>query len=169
MGSVGGGFGTLSDEVVLAVSPGTQGGSGSRTVSTIGGAAACLFGTLRGGAGGLSVGTLRDGAGGLSVSTLRGGAGELLSAGSAFDGVVVWVGVARPVKTVVSCLRLCTWLSVSGAKGEPGEGLLSARRMSRMPARIRSLDDASGIVSFLGNHDTVSHTRSVLVSQTQIL
>jgi hypothetical protein len=157
MGSVGGGFGTRSEEVVLDFLPGTQGGSDSRTVSTIGGAAACLFGTLRGGDGGLSVGTLRV------------GAGELLSAGSAFACVVVWVGVARPVKTVVSCLRLCTWLSVSGAKGEPGEGLLSARRMSRMPARIRSLDDASGIVSFLGNHDTVSHTRSVLVSQTQTL
>ncbi len=71
------------------------------------------------------------------------------------------LGDVSPVIRVVSCRRLWTWLSVSGAKGEPGDGLFKACRMSRMQARMRSLEEASGIVTFLGNHEMVSQILSV--------
>ena len=56
-------------------------------------------------------------------------------------------------------------LSVSGAKKvEPGDGLFRACRMSPMPAKIRSFDDAIGIVTLVGNHASVSQMRVALVS-----
>ena len=77
--------------------------------------------------------------------------------------------VDMPVRILVSCLRAWTWLSVSGANGEPGNGLFRAATMLLMPVRIRSLDNASSIMTLVGNQDTVSQMCTACVSHTQIV
>ena len=122
--------------------------------------------------------TLKDGS--LVFSVCAGGSSGLwlVSVGAAGAGMVmVWSVLAlpgagssaMPVRISVSCLRAWTWLSVSGANGEPGDGLFRAATMLLMLARIRSLDDASGIVTLVGNQDTVSQMRSARVSHIQIV
>ena len=56
---------------------------------------------------------------------------------------------------------------MSGASGELGDGWWRACRMSRMPAKMRSLDDANGMVSFVGNPERVSQMRVARISQSQ--
>jgi hypothetical protein len=63
--------------------------------------------------------------------------------------------------------RAAALLLVSGARGEPGEGCWSACRMSWAPAMMASTDEARGMVTFVGNHSSVSEVRSARVSQTQ--
>ena len=122
--------------------------------------------------------TLKDGS--LVFSVCAGGLSGLwlVSVGAAGAGMVmVWSvlvlpgagSVAMPVRISVSCLRAWTWLSVSGANGKPGDGLFRATTMSLMPARIRSLDDLSGIMTLVGNQDTVLQMRSARVSHIQIV
>ena len=77
------------------------------------------------------------------------------------------LGAARLLRMAVSWWSAATWLSVSGSSGEPGEGLVSAARMSVMPARIKSLEEAIGMVTFVGNHVMVSQVRVARVSQIQ--
>jgi hypothetical protein len=60
-----------------------------------------------------------------------------------------------------------TWLSVRGARGEPGGGLFRAVVMSLRPARMRSLEEARGMVTCVGNNETVSTMRSVRKSHGQ--
>ena len=76
--------------------------------------------------------------------------------------------VVSPVRREVSCLSAATWLSVSGARGEPGDGFFSASRISWIPAKTRSEDEASGILTFVGNQEMVSQMRSARVSHTQM-
>ena len=122
--------------------------------------------------------TLKDGS--IVFSVCAGGSSDLwlVGVGAAGAGMVMvrsvlvlpGVGLAAMlVRISVSCLRAWTWLSVSGANGETGDGLFRAATMLLMPARIRSLDDASGFVTLVGNQDTVSQMHSARVSHTQIV
>ena len=122
--------------------------------------------------------TLKDGS--LVFSACASGSSGLwlVSVGAAGAGMVmVWSVLALPgaglaallVRILVSCLRAWTWLSVSGANGDPGNGLFRAATMSLMPARIRSLDNVSGIMNLVGNQDTVLQMCSKRVSHTQIV
>jgi hypothetical protein len=45
--------------------------------------------------------------------------------------------------------RAATWLWMSGASGEPGEGFWRASVILWTPARIRLLDEASGVVALV--------------------
>ena len=116
--------------------------------------------------------TLKDGS--LVFSVCAGGSSGLwlVGVGAAGAGMVMVQSVlalpgvgsaAMPVRILVSCLRAWTWLSVSGANGDPGDGLFRATTMLLMPVRIRSLDDVSGIVTLVGNQDTVSQMCSARV------
>jgi hypothetical protein len=76
----------------------------------------------------------------------------------------------KPVSKVVSCWRAETWLLVTGAKGELGHGFRRASATSfRRPARMRSADEASGMVPFIENHETVSEIRSARITNIQIV
>jgi hypothetical protein len=78
--------------------------------------------------------------------------------------------VQRLVRIVESWWRAATWLLVSrGARGEPGDGLLRATVMSLRQARMRSLEEARGMVICVGNHEMVLAMHSVRKSQIQIL
>jgi hypothetical protein len=72
-----------------------------------------------------------------------------------------------PVIKAVSCRRAATWLSVTGAKEEPGDEFRRASAMSFRPARMRSVDEASGMVTLVENHETVSGMRSARVANIQ--
>ena len=129
--------------------------------------------------------TLKDGSWVFSTSTGGSSGGRWGAVGIGLVGVegagagTVAVGLvlaplnagsaAMQVRISVSCLRAVTWLSVSGANGEPSKGLCRAATMSQMLVRIRSLDDVSGIVILEGNQDTVSQMCSTCVSHTQIV
>jgi hypothetical protein len=126
--------------------------------------------TLRGGAGpdcGVTLGVGSMGA------TLRGGVGSGVGTSvggtGAGDGAGLGAGVAMLVSRAVISLSACTWLSVRGASGELADGLFKAVTMSWMPASTRSVEDASGIVTFVGNHETVSQMRAQRVSQSQMV
>jgi hypothetical protein len=68
--------------------------------------------TLRGGGAGAP--TLRDGAAGMG--------GEMGVAGGIRTGGGMVGGELRPVRRTESWCSAATWLSVRGARGEPGEG-----------------------------------------------
>jgi hypothetical protein len=76
-------------------------------------------------------------------------------------------GELRPVSRRESCCKAATWLSVRGASGEPGEGFWRASVMSCRPARIRSVEEARGMVTFVGNQEIVSAIRSARESHSQ--
>ena len=128
--------------------------------------------TLRGGVGA----TLRDGIG----STLRGGVGSTLRGGAGMgDKVGAAVGLVGAdgggvgdtmlVSNVVRSSSAWTWLSVRGANGELFNGLLRASIMSCIPARTRSVEEASGMVTLVGNQAMVSQMCSRRVSHIHIL
>jgi hypothetical protein len=76
------------------------------------------------GCGGGGGGTLGgDGAGGVAA-TLRSGLAVGGCTGSGGEAVAMGASGHRPVSTAVMVLRAATWLSVTGASGEPGEGFL---------------------------------------------
>jgi hypothetical protein len=127
--------------------------------------------TLRGGAavgGGVGGGT-GVGSGGGGGSWFNGGVGcgtgvdcgaSTLRTGAASGGdVVVW-GTASPVSSVSSCCKAVSWLSVSRVSEDEGDGCWRARPMSLRVARIRSLEEARGILILVGNQEIVSDTRS---------
>ena len=119
------------------------------------------------GCGGGVGGTLGgDGAGG-GAATLR--SGLLVGGCTSIGGEAVAMGASgqRPVSTSVMVLRAATWLSVTGASGEPGEGFWSALVMSCNAARMRSVDEARGIVTLVGNQESVSEMRVARVSHIQ--
>ena len=126
---------------------------------TLFGAAGAMKSTLRGGSGLCAWrgwgSTLRGATGFLSASVRRVGASS---------EKMVWGGLATVVRTRVNCSSASCKLSVSGAKVEPGDGFLRACMMSPMPARIRSFEDAIGIVTLVGNHTSVSQMREARVS-----
>jgi hypothetical protein len=106
--------------------------------------------------------TLRSGSD-CGVDTLRGGAG---SSSGASTGLVTGIS---PVTDSDRSFRAVTWLSVSGLRGEPGVGFWRASRISWMPARIRSFEEAIGMLTFVGNQEIVSQTRIERVSQIHAL
>jgi hypothetical protein len=65
---------------------------------------------------------------------------------------------------VINCSRALLWLSDWGMNGDRGSGFCSAWAMSRRLAKIMSVDELLGIATFVGNHATVSHTRTSRVS-----
>ena len=135
-------LGTLRDASVV-VGLGASGGRGtlSRTGTTLNGA---------------SVGSEECGTVGGAVNK---GSDDVLGVG----GVC---GLATVVRMLVSCSKASWWLSVKGARGEPGDGCCRACTMSCKPARMRSLDEASGIVTLVGNHSKVSHMCVARVSHS---
>jgi hypothetical protein len=138
---------------------GNSDGSAEMTLGPTGGRLGALLvgvfdrGTLRAEAG--LAGSKGDGAG-------RGGT---LRAGTGLAGT----GVARPVRRVWMSWRVATWLSVRGARGEPADGLAIACARSARLARMRSLEEARGMVTLVGNQETASQMRSARVSQIQTL
>jgi hypothetical protein len=54
-------------------------------------------------------------------------------------------------------------------RGDPGFGLQRALRMSWMPARIMQLEEVRGMQTSVGNHETLSQSRMVQVSQIQMV
>lgn len=72
------------------------------------------------------------------------------------------------VRTVVSWCKAATWLLVRGGNGEPA-GLARACRMSVMPAKMRSLNEASSMVTLVGKHVTVLQTQLLRVSHIQMV
>jgi hypothetical protein len=120
--------------------------------------------TLRTGAVGTLVGSVL-GWGSVSVTTLRAGPAVTL-----VGSVLGWgSGCARPVRRRVSWWSVATWLSVRGARGEFADGFCRAVVMSWMPAMMRSVDEARGMVTLVGNHDTVSEMRSVREANIQMV
>lgn len=101
----------------------------------------------------------------------------MAGAGRVYVGVGVFVGsngsgrtgAVMLVSRVVSLWSAATWLLVSGARGDPGDGLARARRMLRMPALMMLLDDANSMVTLVGNHDTVSQACVARVAQIQMV
>jgi hypothetical protein len=84
--------------------------------------------------------------------------------------VVSWVvAVQIPVSKSVRFCNAVTWLSVKGAKEAAGDGWLRAVVISVSAARIRSLEEARGMVTFVGNQETVSEIRSARVSSIQMV
>jgi hypothetical protein len=135
------------------------------------GSAETRLGPPEGRLGALSVGVFDDG------GTLRADAGLV---GSEGDGArrggtlragtgLAGTGVARPVRRVWMRWRVATWLSVRGARGEPADGLAIACVRSARLARMRSLEEARGMVTLVGNQEIVSQMRSARVSQIQTL
>ena len=128
----------------------------------------CLGGFVAGAA------TLRieravDGGVGVGVGdaiTLRGG-----SLGGGVGTVVIDSGVSvqMPVNKVVRFCKAVTWLSVKGASEAAGDGFRRAVVMSVKAAKTRSLEEASGMVTFVGNQETVSEIRSARVSSIQMV
>ena len=90
------------------------------------------------------------------------GIGILVAAGtgrmvSGIGGTAGTGGVARPVRMVVSCRMAVMWLFVSGTCGDVGlVGLFNACRMSCMPPRSISLDEAKHRSTLVGSHAMVS-------------
>jgi hypothetical protein len=70
--------------------------------------------------------TLRDGPAEGKSDVLR-GSGASQMGGDTGTGAA---GVCRSVRRLVSWFRVATWLSVSGARGEPGDGCWIACRIS---------------------------------------
>jgi hypothetical protein len=64
----------------------------------------------------------------------------------------VAVVVQMPVSNSVRFCKAVTWLSVRGAKDAAGDGCWRAVVMSFNAARMRSLEEARGMVTFVGNH-----------------
>jgi hypothetical protein len=59
-------------------------------------------------------------------------------------------------------------LSVTGARAEPGSGFRRASAMSFGTARrMRSVDEASGMVILVGKHETVSEMRTARIANIQ--
>lgn len=123
---------------------------------------------LRGGAmvgGGVSGGTGGRSGGGAG-SQFNGGVGcemgvdcgATLKAGAASGGDGVVRGMESPVSSVVSCCKVVTWLSVSRASEDAGDGCWRAWAMSLRAARISSLEEVSGILMLVGNQERVSDT-----------
>ena len=70
-------------------------------------------------------------------------------------------GIGLPfVKSSDRLSSMVASLSVRGAKGDPDDGLLRAFMMLRAPAMTKSIDDARGMVTLVGNHWSVSSIRS---------
>jgi hypothetical protein len=118
--------------------------------------------TLRGG---LSVAGV-----GVGVSTtLRGGRSVGSGIGVVGTALLVMEVAHRPVSNSVRFCEAVTWLLVMGAKGEPGDGCGRAVVMSCRAARMRSLEEARGMVTFVGNQEMVSEICSARVSNIQIV
>jgi hypothetical protein len=134
-------------QVGASVTGGGGVGGGSGVVS---GVENCTFG--------VGVGVSTTLRGGLSV----GGGGGVDGAGTS-----VMALVHRPVSnSLVRFFRAATWLSVMGAtNSKPGDGFRRAVAMSCRVARMRSLDEARAMVSFVGNHETVFEICSARVLQ----
>ena len=58
---------------------------------------------------------------------------------------------------------------MSGSSVDPGGGCRKAWTMSPMTARIKSFEEAIGMVTFVGKHAIVSQIRVARVSQSQIV
>jgi hypothetical protein len=134
------------------------------------GRAETRLGPTGGRLGALSVGVFDRGAlradAGLVVSEGDGARrGGTLRAGTGLAGT----GVARPVSRVWMRWRVATWLSVRGARGEPADGMVIACVRSARLARMRSWEEARGMVTLVGNQEIVSQMRSARVSQIQTL
>ena len=76
-------------------------------------------------------------------------------------------GVTRRVRMVVSCRMAVMWLVLRGTCGDAGLGLFNAWRMSFMPPRMISLDEAKGRSTLVGSYVMVLQIRSERVSQIQ--
>jgi hypothetical protein len=75
-------------------------------------------------------------------------------------------GAATEAKSSGSRVRAWCWLASRGMNGEAGEGFWRAYTKSRAAARARS-EEAVGMGILLGNHASVSATRSAHVSVIQ--
>ena len=87
------------------------------------------------------------------------GAGRLMSVGTE----MARGGAATEMSSSVSCMRASWWLSISGGSGD---GFCSAWTISRMPARITSFEDASGMRTFVGNQTSMLQIRTARVCTT---
>jgi hypothetical protein len=111
-------------------------------------------GNKPGGGGGATVGCSSAGCG-----KKPGGGGNMVD-GSLMGGA--W-SLLTPVITSISSRSAWTWLGTKGV-GCAVDRAVTASLRSWSPARIRSVELASGIVAFVGNHDTVSQMRVFRVS-----
>ncbi len=73
------------------------------------------------------------------------------------DVVVLW-------RISMSCMSAVLWLSVSGARGEFGDRLRKVAVMSVTPARIISIENMVGMVTFVGNQVKVLQMHCAWVS-----
>jgi hypothetical protein len=124
-----------------------------------------------------TLGVCAAGVGDGSGSTLVGGAAGVGSvcSGGTLGGSATGVGSAcgigverRLVRTSARVLSVFVSLSVSGASGEPAEGCWRAWTMSLAPAITKSIDDARGMITCIGNQSRVSQVRSRRVSNAQV-
>jgi hypothetical protein len=83
-------------------------------------------------------------------------------------GTLLGIASSRELNSAVNSVSAAFSLSDNAWNGEPVEGSRRALAMSARLAAILSLDEANGIGSFSGNHDTVSQILVALVSQSQI-
>jgi hypothetical protein len=105
---------------------------------------------------------------GVSI-TLRGGLPVGGGGGDVGTALSVVVAVQMPVSNSVRFCKAVTWLSVRGAKDAAGDGWRRAVVMSCSAARIRLLEEARGMATFVGNHETVSEIRSARISSIQMV
>ena len=85
--------------------------------------------------------------------------------GSTLRGGSLFTGLVMLVKRIVKSCNAWTWLSVHGAMGELAVGFVNAWTISWMPVMTRSVEEAKGIWTFVGNQERVSQMRSLHVSQ----
>ena len=95
-----------------------------------------------------------------NLSTLRGG-GMVLSSGSRVGAC----GVTMLVMMETNCWSGCVWLSVHGARNEPGLVLRNNSTMSCRLDRIKSMLECTGMWTLVGNHSKVSHIYISQISQ----
>ena len=144
-------------------------------------------GTLRGGSEGvLGAATLRHGSMlGWSRSSTPGMGRSGSGVGARGEGVVevelgcCWVtlmeGVSRgfgdgdtmALRRSVRRIKASWWLVGSGAKGDAGDGWCRAWTMAATPARMRSVDEATGSECLVGSHVSVSQIREARDAQIQ--
>jgi len=106
--------------------------------------------------------------------TLTGAAcsvGTAGTVGSLRDGTVVarrisggMSGMPVPWRMIVNCLSVALWLLLSGTNDELADGFCSAVVMSVILASSRSMEDAVGMGTFVGNQGNMSHIHCAHVS-----
>lgn len=119
------------------------------------------------GAVGVDDATLGSGVGCGKGATLGSGAGDADAGIGAKPGGTVEVAPVVMANMLASCLSAVVCSMLTGGSGDGWEGWRRAATRSLAAAMARSVEDAVGMTTWLGNQARVSEMRSAHVSLTQ--